>query len=270
MAKGRASPTSSGSSSPVNTVPSPLPGEESRHGAHGKAVDGAGGDRAATNTSAAVKTKAVRAALRVLHGGEYTGCALTLSMRGRTVMPAMALRYRCILIDHDDTAVDSTAAIHYPAHLEALRDPAPRPHAADARTNGSCGNFHGIMDYLEGELRDDRRRSCASELEIWRSWTTSRVPAVLSRVPRAAGRLPAGGRPGGRDLPLRGGRDRGPLSRRDADPARRSGSAPRLPVGPISSSAGTTRRSGASPAPGRSGRRCGVFALPAADGAGGG
>jgi hypothetical protein len=38
----------------------------------------------------------------------------------------MALTYRCILIDHDDTAVDSTALVHYPAHLEALRELRPQ------------------------------------------------------------------------------------------------------------------------------------------------
>jgi phosphoglycolate phosphatase/pyrophosphatase PpaX len=39
--------------------------------------------------------------------------------------PAMRLRYRCLLVDHDDTAVDSTSAVHYPAHLEALRELRP-------------------------------------------------------------------------------------------------------------------------------------------------
>ena len=54
-------------------------------------------------------------------------------MRRRTVDPAMDLRYRCILIDHDDTAVDSTEAVHYPAHVEALRILRP------GRERGFCG-----------------------------------------------------------------------------------------------------------------------------------
>ena len=33
----------------------------------------------------------------------------------------MALRYRLLLLDHDDTTVDSTASIHYPAHVESVR-----------------------------------------------------------------------------------------------------------------------------------------------------
>ena len=29
--------------------------------------------------------------------------------------------FKCLILDHDDTAVASTPAIHYPAHLEAMR-----------------------------------------------------------------------------------------------------------------------------------------------------
>jgi len=87
----------------------------------------------------------------------------------------MAPRYRCLLIDHDDTAVDSTAAVHYPAHLEALRlmRPERRPPSLE---DWLRWNFHpGIMEYLVGELgmSDVELRK---EYEIWRSYTTSRAP----------------------------------------------------------------------------------------------
>jgi beta-phosphoglucomutase-like phosphatase (HAD superfamily) len=83
-------------------------------------------------------------------------------------------RYRCILIDHDDTAVDSTSVVHYPAHLEALRVLRP------GRTLPSIEewllrNFHGIMEYLAGDLAMTKDE-LATEFEIWRSWTTTRVP----------------------------------------------------------------------------------------------
>ncbi len=85
------------------------------------------------------------------------------------------MRYRLLLIDHDDTAVDSTAIVHYPAHLEALRvlrPGMPRP----SIEQWWLANFEpGIMEHLvhnlgmnEGEL--------AREFEIWRSFTASRVP----------------------------------------------------------------------------------------------
>ncbi len=58
-------------------------------------------------------------------------------------------RYRCILIDHDDTAVDSTSVVHYPAHLEALRVLRPG-RTPPSREQWLLRNFHGIMEYLEG------------------------------------------------------------------------------------------------------------------------
>jgi hypothetical protein len=30
------------------------------------------------------------------------------------------MRFKCLIVDHDDTAVDSTAAIHYPSYVEAI------------------------------------------------------------------------------------------------------------------------------------------------------
>ena len=35
------------------------------------------------------------------------------------------LRYRLLLLDHDDTTVASTETIHYPAHIESLRQLRP-------------------------------------------------------------------------------------------------------------------------------------------------
>jgi beta-phosphoglucomutase-like phosphatase (HAD superfamily) len=86
----------------------------------------------------------------------------------------MDLRYRCILIDHDDTAVDSTEAVHYPAHVEALRILRPG-RTPPTREEWLLRNFHGIMEYLVGDLAMTKEE-LERELEIWRSWTTSRVP----------------------------------------------------------------------------------------------
>jgi beta-phosphoglucomutase-like phosphatase (HAD superfamily) len=89
-------------------------------------------------------------------------------------MMNMKLRYRCILIDHDDTAVDSTASIHYPAHLAALA--ALRPERTTPTVEKwLIANFHGIMEYLVGELGFNHAE-LDTEFEIWRSWTTSHVP----------------------------------------------------------------------------------------------
>jgi beta-phosphoglucomutase-like phosphatase (HAD superfamily) len=90
-------------------------------------------------------------------------------------MSHRALRYRCIIIDHDDTAVDSTATIHYPAHVEVLRQ--LRPGQKPVSLEGwFLKNFHpGIIEYLTDELLFNEEE-LQVEYEVWRTFTTNRVP----------------------------------------------------------------------------------------------
>jgi phosphoglycolate phosphatase/pyrophosphatase PpaX len=115
-------------------------------------------------------------------------------MRARTLAAVMGLSYRCILIDHDDTAVDSTSAVHYPAHLEALRELRPG-RTPPTREQWLLRNFHGIMDYLVGDL-GMTEPELEREMEIWRSWTGRHVPPffpgfleLLSEYRRRGGRV---------------------------------------------------------------------------------
>ncbi|HTP59152.1 MAG TPA: HAD hydrolase-like protein [Spirochaetia bacterium] len=85
-----------------------------------------------------------------------------------------AIRVPCLLIDHDDTAVDSMSAVHYPAHLEALATLRPG-RAAPTKEQFLLYNFHGIMNYMVGELALNEAELML-EFQIWRRWTTSRVP----------------------------------------------------------------------------------------------
>jgi len=84
--------------------------------------------------------------------------------------------FACLILDHDDTAVDSTSTVHYPAHVEAMR--VLRPDRVPVSLQGwFLKNFHpGIMPYLTGELGLNAAEM-AVEFEIWRSFTASRTPA---------------------------------------------------------------------------------------------
>lgn len=85
------------------------------------------------------------------------------------------MRFRCLIVDHDDTAVDSTREIHYPAHLEVMRllRPAARPVGID---EWYTKNFHpGIMAYLTDELRLNEDE-LAEEFRIWQEYTSTRIP----------------------------------------------------------------------------------------------
>jgi len=87
----------------------------------------------------------------------------------------MNLKYKCLILDHDDTAVDSTASIHYPAHVEIMRQ--IRPETKPINLEGWFKkNFHpGIMEYLVEELRFSEAE-LDEELAIWREYTTSHTP----------------------------------------------------------------------------------------------
>lgn len=87
----------------------------------------------------------------------------------------MALKYECLILDHDDTAVDSTATVHYPAHVQAMR--VLRPGVAPIDLRGwFLKNFHpGLMGYLTGELGLSEQEM-ETEYEIWRAFTTRRTP----------------------------------------------------------------------------------------------
>jgi len=84
-------------------------------------------------------------------------------------------RYRCLVIDHDDTAVDSTASVHYPAHVRGMERLRPGQTPVDLDT-WFCRNFDpGIMAFLTEEL-GFTPEEMAVEYDIWREYTTTRIP----------------------------------------------------------------------------------------------
>lgn len=90
----------------------------------------------------------------------------------------MTLKFACLILDHDDTAVDSTSQIHYPAHLEIMRK--MRPGFTPVELDGWFQkNFDpGIMDYLRKELKfsDDELEV---EFKIWRDFNESIIPSFF-------------------------------------------------------------------------------------------
>jgi beta-phosphoglucomutase-like phosphatase (HAD superfamily) len=84
-------------------------------------------------------------------------------------------RYRCLILDHDDTAVDGTARVHYPAHLKVLELLRPDHEVIDIETWFRKNFDPGIMHYLVGEL-GLTPEELAVEHEIWREFTSREIP----------------------------------------------------------------------------------------------
>jgi len=91
------------------------------------------------------------------------------------------MKYQCLLLDHDDTAVDSTASIHYPAHVEVIRK--MRPATTPVSLEGWFEkNFDpGILEYLVNELEFSREELDA-EYRIWKRHAEERVPRFYPGV----------------------------------------------------------------------------------------
>ena len=81
----------------------------------------------------------------------------------------------CLIVDHDDTVVDSTRKIHYPAYLATMER--LRPEISPESLEGwFLKNFHpGIMEYFVDELRFTENE-LALEYQVWRSFVSTRRP----------------------------------------------------------------------------------------------
>lgn len=87
----------------------------------------------------------------------------------------MSLKYACLILDHDDTIVDSSATIHYPAYLETMGKLRPDTQPVDL-DGWFLKNFHpGILPYLTDELGFSDEE-LEVEYQVWRSHSTSRRP----------------------------------------------------------------------------------------------
>lgn len=101
---------------------------------------------------------------------------------------------KCLILDHDDTVVDSTRTVHYPAHLEMMRRFRPDKTPVSLEV-WFLRNFDpGISAFLKQEvgLSDQEMEA---EYHSWKAFTEKHVPefypgmAGLLRAFRAAGGL---------------------------------------------------------------------------------
>ncbi len=88
------------------------------------------------------------------------------------------MKYKCLVLDHDDTVVDSTATIHYPSFIEYLKD--YRPELKDNYTLHAffLKNFDpGIVSLLRDEvgLNDEEMQH---EEDYWLDFVETRIPAA--------------------------------------------------------------------------------------------
>ena len=86
------------------------------------------------------------------------------------------MKYKCLVLDHDDTVVDSSASIHYPSFVEYLK--IARPHLANKYTLEEYfeKNFHpGILELFTEEIGLNAAE-LAEEEAFWREYVKNHIP----------------------------------------------------------------------------------------------
>ncbi len=88
----------------------------------------------------------------------------------------MSLAYRCLVIDHDDTVVDSTATVHFPCFCEYLKLTRPAIEHKYTLSEYILKNFEGgILPLLRDELGMDDAE-LRRESEYWAEYVKHRIP----------------------------------------------------------------------------------------------
>ncbi len=88
------------------------------------------------------------------------------------------MKYKCLVLDHDDTVVNSTASIHYPCFIEYLK--LTRPHLVANYTlhDYFVKNFHpGIESLLLDEVGMSREEMKREEA-FWADYVKGHIPAA--------------------------------------------------------------------------------------------
>lgn len=84
------------------------------------------------------------------------------------------MKYKCLVLDHDDTVVNSTATIHHPAFLEALK--IMRPGVTISLEDYFRENFHpGFVEYCTDKL-GMTDAELEREVGIWRDYVEKHIP----------------------------------------------------------------------------------------------
>eukprot|EP00933_Yihiella_yeosuensis_P074675 TRINITY_DN83663_c0_g1_i1.p1 TRINITY_DN83663_c0_g1~~TRINITY_DN83663_c0_g1_i1.p1 ORF type:complete len:349 (-),score=76.74 TRINITY_DN83663_c0_g1_i1:52-1098(-) len=90
------------------------------------------------------------------------------------------LRYRVLLLDHDDTTVRGTEQVHYPAHVESLRILRPELTPVSLHDWFMKNHEPGISSYLKSLFSDQQM---VEEHEIWERAIAQMVPCFYDGMP---------------------------------------------------------------------------------------
>lgn len=90
------------------------------------------------------------------------------------------MKYKCLVFDHDDTVVNSTASIHYPCFVEYTRT--RYPGKTCTLDEYFIKNFDpGFLEFCRGEYGMDDA-ALLDETEYWREWVNHHIPSAYDGI----------------------------------------------------------------------------------------
>ena len=92
----------------------------------------------------------------------------------------MGLRYKCLVLDHDDTVVNSTATIHYPSFVEYMKD--RHPEIRMSLEDYFRYNFHPGVVAMFTEICGLSRKDQEDEELFWKEYTRRHVPKAYPGI----------------------------------------------------------------------------------------
>jgi len=96
------------------------------------------------------------------------------------VRGVLAPRFRCLLLDHDDTTVRGTDEIHYPAHVESLRQLKPGLEPCSLEEWFARNHDPGVFTYLKSIFRPEEMDR---EHAIWVEAMEAAQPSFYEGMP---------------------------------------------------------------------------------------
>lgn len=94
------------------------------------------------------------------------------------------MKYKCLVLDHDDTVVDSTRTVHFPCFVEYLEKYYPSFSKNYTLESYLIKNFHpGITSLLVDEIGLGEEE-LKHEVDYWASYCKGHIPVAFSGIGR--------------------------------------------------------------------------------------
>ena len=88
------------------------------------------------------------------------------------------MKYKCLILDHDDTVVASTEAIHYPSFVAYIDENKPHLSGKYSFEEFILKNFDpGVLEFFGGEI-GLTEEEMAEEDKYWRDFVATRIPTA--------------------------------------------------------------------------------------------